>query len=454
MIWAASQASPIRRIQVDGDLDLFEYFPPYPNAGYASGGYMSDCTVSGTITSGSQQQYLARNNAMGGWKTGVWNMVFVGNQNAPASHCGNADPQNPPYTTVDSTPIIVEKPYIVQSGAGYSIMVPRVEQNKVGPTPGYNNADEVPFDKVYVASETDSAATINAKLAEGLHLVFQPGQYKLDDTIMVNNANTVVLGVGLATLISTTGKPVIQVANVDGVKISGLLLQAGPQDTEALLKWGEKGYAGSAAAPGAMHDVFARVGGPDHDEVKTDVMVQINSGNVIIDDTWLWRADHSVDGLVANSKNPVKSGLQVNGDNVTGYGLAAEHTLGNLLEWNGENGRTYFYQSEYPYDVDQSYADGGFASYRVGDEVKTHEAWGVGVYSYFRDHTVDQPEGIKAPETPGVKFHNSLSVFLNGMGDIKHVIDDQGDEVQMGDQVHYVCEWTGGSSKKAEELIQ
>ena len=271
---------------------------------------------------------------------------------------------------------------------------------------------------------------------------------------MVNNANTVVLGVGLATLISTTGKPVIQVGNVDGVKVSGLLLQAGSQDTEALLKWGEKGYAGSAAAPGAMHDVFARVGGPDHDEVKTDVMVQINSGNVIIDDTWLWRADHSVDGLVANEKNPVKTGLQVNGDNVVGYGLAAEHTLGNLLEWNGEQGKTYFYQSEYPYDVDQAYADAGYASYRVGDNVKTHEAWGVGVYSFFRDHTVDMPEGIKAPETPGVKFHNSLSVFLNGNGDIKHVVDDQGDEVQMGAQVSYVCEWAGNAEKKQDEILQ
>lgn len=85
------------------------------------------------------------------------------------------------------------------------------------------------------------------------------------------------------------------------------------------------------------------------------MMIQINSGNVIIDDTWLWRADHSVSGSVKDKRNPVATGLQVNGDNVTGYGLASEHTLGNLLEWNGENGKTYFYQSEYPYDVDQAY---------------------------------------------------------------------------------------------------
>ena len=87
-------------------------------------------------------------------------------------------------------------------------------------------------------------------------------------------------------------------------------------------------------------------------------------------------------------QNPVQTALQINGDNVTGYGLACEHTLGNLLEWNGENGRTYFYQSEFPYDVNQSYGDQGFASYKVGENVKNHEAWGVGVYQCFTDFDV------------------------------------------------------------------
>ena len=94
-------------------------------------------------------------------------------------------------------------------------------------------------------------------------------------------------------------------------------------------------------------------------------MVQVNSGNVIIDDVWLWRADHSSAGLVKNRKNPVKTALQINGNDVTGYGVACEHTIENLLEWNGENGRTYFYQSELPYDVDNSYAESGFSSYKV-----------------------------------------------------------------------------------------
>jgi|TARA_B110000285_G_C14891501_1_gene498788 hypothetical protein len=47
MIWAASQASPLRRMVVDGNLDLYQYFPPYQEAGFASGGYMSDSVITG-----------------------------------------------------------------------------------------------------------------------------------------------------------------------------------------------------------------------------------------------------------------------------------------------------------------------------------------------------------------------------------------------------------------------
>ena len=159
---------------------------------------------------------------------------------------------------------------------------------------------------------------------------------------------------GLATLISTNGNACIKVANANGVRISGVLLQAGTKHTDALLKWGNTGFAGTPSNPGVMSDVFARVGGPgknEADEFFASKMVQINSGNVIIDDTWLWRADHSEAGLIKDSKNKVDTGLQINGDDVIGYGLACEHTLGHMLEWNGENGRSYFYQSEFPYDV-------------------------------------------------------------------------------------------------------
>ena len=110
-------------------------------------------------------------------------------------------------------------------------------------------------------------------LDTGHHIVLQPGNYKLEDTITIRNPNTVLFGMGMATLISSKGKPCIKVENTDGVKISGILLQAGPIETEALLVWGDDGYEGKADQPGAMHDVFARVGGPDYEEVRAEIMV-------------------------------------------------------------------------------------------------------------------------------------------------------------------------------------
>jgi len=225
-------------------------------------------------------------------------------------------------------------------------MRPRVEVNKVGTTQNWDNADAIDFSKVYVAHERDTVDTINKKLASGLHLVFQPGRYDLDAPIEIKNKNTVVMGIGQATLISTNGNAVIDVANVDGVRISGLLLQAGAKKSDTLLKWGHSQikYAGDASNPGAMHDVNARVGGENcHGSMQTDKMVQINSGFVIIDGSWLWRADHDSCGEVYNLKNPVPNGLQVNGDNVTAYGLQVEHTTEDLVQWKGENGSTYFY---------------------------------------------------------------------------------------------------------------
>lgn len=54
LLWAVSQASPLRRIQVNGDLQLFQYNYGCC-AGYASGGFTGDMLVTGKVTPGSQQ---------------------------------------------------------------------------------------------------------------------------------------------------------------------------------------------------------------------------------------------------------------------------------------------------------------------------------------------------------------------------------------------------------------
>jgi hypothetical protein len=439
LLWACSQASPLRRIEVATDLLLFQYTSGR-FAGFASGGFMANVKVAGAVNSGSQQQYLIRNCELGagGWTNGVWDMVFVGTDNAPASHCGSAFPVPPvpkPYVTVPTTPVVAEKPFITadpQNAGKFNLQIPGVRQDSTGVEHTLAGATTVGFEHVYVTSPTDTAEAINKKLAAGLHVVVSPGIYQLTQPLLLAKDNQVLLGLGMATLISAAGTPVVQVAtNVDGVRVAGLLLQAGPKPTPALLRWGDPHtgkppYRGKASNPGVISDVFARVGGPDTSPVQAKVMVQILSGNVIGDDLWLWRADHNTAGIVSGGANPCDNAIQVRGDDVTMYGLAVEHTLADLVLWTGENGRTYFLQSEYPYDVTQEYGDAGYAAYKVAANVTKHAGYGVGVYHFFRDHPVTVQTGISVPPALEGSFTAPLGVYLNGLGTMSHIINDKG----------------------------
>ena len=202
------------------------------------------------------------------------------------------------------------------------------------------------FSQVYVASDSDSASTINGKLAEGLHVVLQPGNYNLEDSLKISTNGQVLLGLGMATLTPTNGNACIEVSDGIDARIAGLLLGAGSTKSEQLLKWGTDTSMGNADTPGVISDVFGRVGGRNdsrYEEVTAQKMIEINNQHVIIDHTWLWRADHDVGGSVYSSKNYVENGLQVNADNVRAYGLFSEHNLGDLVQWNGNNGEVYFY---------------------------------------------------------------------------------------------------------------
>lgn len=155
-----------------------------------------------------------------------------------------------------------------------------------------------------------------------------------------------VFGLGLATLIPTNGNACLKVGNVDGVVIAGILFQAGTNKSDVLLQIGDKGYAGNAENPVTLHDMFARVGGPNdsrYEQVSVETMAEINTSYVVVDNTWFWRADHDVSGSVYAERNPVSHGAVVNGDHVTAYGLAVEHVLGEMTMWNGNYGKTYFY---------------------------------------------------------------------------------------------------------------
>lgn len=430
---AISQAAPLRRLHVKGELQLFDW-GSRGNVGYASGGFLADSVVDGQVVPASQQQWLARNSTWGGWHNAVWNMVFVGCDNAPADTF-----PNPPYTVVKQTPVIREKPYLYLDQSGkYALFVPALRTNAQGVTWARiaTAGTSVSLDKFYIAlPATADAATLNAALAAGKNLLFTPGVYKLNDTLRITRPHTIVFGLGVPSLIPTSGQPAISIADVDGVTIAGLIVDAGEKKSPSLLEVGPSGSkADHATAPTFLYDLTVRTGGPTAGKNATSVV--INSNNVVVDHIWIWRADHG-DG-VGWTTNPTKNGLIVNGDHVTIYGLFNEHHEEYQTLWKGNHGRVYMYQSEMPYDVPNQAAwmsghTAGYASYKVADTVTSHEAWGVGVYCYFRDSTVKANSAIEAPAAPGVKFHNLTTVWLDGKpgSEIAHIINDLGGPASM-----------------------
>jgi hypothetical protein len=174
--------------------------------------------------------------------------------------------------------------------------------------------------------------------------------------------------------------------------------------------------------------------------VDIDTAMVINSNDVIGDHLWIWRADHDAFRTYGAADWPnikARTGLKVNGNRVTIYGLAVEHFQQYQTIWSGESGQVYFYQSEIPYDVPNMAtwnSDGahpnGWASYKV--LANTHTAWGVGVYAYFlANPSCALGSAIEVPagkDTNGQMFNNMMDLALgaSGVGQINHLINQRG----------------------------
>jgi hypothetical protein len=428
MQWAVSQAVSFRRMHVRGDLVLHQ------NGGWASGGWISDSLIDGNVGSGTQQQWISRNSEWASWTGANWNMVFVGVNHAPAGEW-----PKPPYTKIAKTPVVREKPFLQIDAAGhYSVHVPALATDSTGITwhGGSTPGRTIPIARFYIAHPgQDSAASINSELARGKNLLLTPGNYDLNEPLQVTRAGTVVLGLGFATLHPVNGTAAMTIADVDGVIVAGLLLDAAEKESPVLMQVGPPGsHAIHTKNPISLHDIFFRVGGAGPG--RAGVNLEINSNDTLVDHTWIWRADH---GKGAGwDTNPSRNGLVVNGSNVTAYGLFVEHHQQFQVLWNGNGGRTYFYQSEIPYDppTQASYTSeqgtNGWASYKVADAVTTHQAFGLGVYSVFRHPDVVLTRAIEVPRAPGIHFEHMITVALDDKGEISNVINDQGGATTTG----------------------
>jgi hypothetical protein len=430
--WAVSQASSMRRVAVSGTtLSLMDYCTAGPQ--FASGGFIADSNLPNTLN-GSQQQWLTRDSQIAGWTNGVWNQVFTGVVGAP----DDAGFPSPPYTTLDTTPVSREKPYLfVDEGGELNVRVPAARTETRGTTwaGGVTPGRTLPVGDFFVATPSDSVQTINDQLAGGRHLLLTPGVYDVARTIKVKRAGTVVLGLGHATLTAANGSTPLVVAEVPGVVVAGVTIDAGPEESPVLLRVGSQHGTsrGSAENPTTLSDVYFRVGGPHVG--STDVALEVNSDHVLIDHTWVWRADHGVEGLTDTerwSTNIGRNGVVVNGDDVTANGLFVEHFQQYNTVWNGDGGTTILYQNELPYDppTQADWMNGaveGWAGYKVGDGVQTHSLLGGGVYVFNRnDPSIHTENGFEVPDTPGVRLHHIMTVNL-GAGTVDHVVNGVGD---------------------------
>ena len=439
--WAVSQASPFRRMHVSGGSQpigatpLFSIMPLY--GGFSSGGFIADCLIEDKVLNASQQQWLTRNSLIGSWSNGVWNQVFSGVVGAPAQ----SFPKPQPYTTLPQSPLTREKPFLYVDPAGnFNVFVPALQRNSSGITWGNRPApgSSIPITNFFIAKPTDSAKAINRALASGQNLILTPGVYHLDHTIEVKRPDTVVLGLGFPTLISDTGAVAMSVADVKGVKLAGLLFDAGPVSSPVLLQVGtQDAHKSDPADPTSVQDVFFRIGGAALGKATTSLVV--DSDNVLLDDIWAWRADHG--NGVGWTTNTADTGVIVNGDDVTAYGLFVEHYQKYQVIWNGENGATIMFQNEMPYDPPDQASwshDGinGFASYKVAEDVRSHQGWGLGAYCFFEvNPSIVNAHAFEVPNSPGVQFHDLITVSLGGVGTIEHVINDTGGTANSSNQV-------------------
>jgi hypothetical protein len=427
-IWAASQADPLRRVIVNGSVVLQDYCA---NDNYASGGFIADSQVSGDLDFYGNQQYLTRNSSIGGANGALWNMVYSGVEGAPAASFSGQGSQN---TVLATSPVTEEQPFLDTDASGkYSVFVPAVRTGSSGPSwaSGTEAGAAKSLSSFFIATPATSVAAINAALAAGKNLVLTPGVYDLSAPITVTRPGTIVLGLGFATLVPQRGNAALVVLPDTGVKVSGLIVDAGPVNSPVLVSVGTPGN-GAAGNPDLISDVFFRIGGAETTPTSATVSLLDNASHSIIDDVWAWRADHGND--VGWTENRGDSGLVVTGADVTAYGLAVEHYQKSEVVWSGQGGTDVFFQNELPYDVtsqaawNESATFTGYPAFQVGSGVKTFQGYGMGSYVVFIDTTatLHVTEAFQAPREAGVQFHDVFGLWIGGSGGLDSIINGTG----------------------------
>jgi hypothetical protein len=433
-------------VHIAGNLDL--------TGGLAFGNFIGNSKIDGDVLSGlewtsdtnsvpGQAQYYVRDGVVGSWSGHAANLVFSGVAGAPATQFSPGA-----TTTLATTPVSRDAPFLFLSGGLYEVFVPNARVSASGTNWGATASDGVthPITDFYLAKPSDTASTINAQLSGGKSIILTPGVYKLDQPIHVVKANTVVMGLGMATVTPTAGTAAIAVDDVPGVVLSSFVVDANTQNSATLVQVGPTGaHLGDASNPTTLSDIFVRVGGAYAGLATTSF--EINQNNVVVDHTWLWRADHGNTGTSGWNVNLANTGMVVNGDNVTVLGLFVEHYQKSQVVWNGAGGTTIFMECEAPYDVPNQAAwmngaQNGYPCYSVAPGVATHTGTGLTSWTFFQapaPNVIYDANAVSAPLSPNVRFTNTSAGVIFGQGGFEHIVSTEGGPVVAGGAAPFVA---------------
>lgn len=427
--WAVSQAAPLRRVYSQRVLRT-----QWGN-GWVSGGFAADCLFEAPAGSDHQQQWFYRNSYLGegrgDFREEKYNYCFqgveLGEKADHASYYGDNSRDN--VTFITTTPVVREKPFLFIGDDGrYKVFRPALRHDSKGVSYTRDSMGEGEtidlLDNFFIVKGDVSAAEINRQLRDGKNILFTPGMYTLEEPLRIERPNTIVMGIGWATLIPGKSNPetAISIADTDGVSVASLLFDSHYSSSTLITVGDRKTSVRHDANPSVLSDLFFRIGGFRPDKVHVDQAVKISSNDVIGDHFWIWRADHGVRGSVGWDINTAKNGLVVDGDHVSIYGLFNEHFQEYQTLWNGENGRMVFYQCETPYDapeqsryMSENGTRDGYAAYKVAGHVKNHDASAMGIYDVlFKDIRIEN--SVEAPECEGVRIINLCNNSLSSPG--------------------------------------
>jgi len=477
--WGVSQSAPVRRVHVECTTKL-------DVGGYCSGGYIADSRFDAGIGSSPQQQYYFRNNHFSSFPSGVnWNKVVQANSDTSATHNEAGKVTRGQLSVIPNSPSIREKPFLfIDDDGEYKVFRPALKTNSTGPNSWsvtgtgnsavYSMGDGTVIDFIsefYVTNAPDvygvggdTADIIQAKLDAGKHIFLSPGRYTLNKPLRITKPDTIFMGYGYTTLLPAVGNNngCLFVEDVPGVTVAGIMFDATDAYSTYLMSVGETGAnANHASNPTVLYDNCLRVGGGHFKQrVHTDVALLINSNNVIMDKTWVWRADHGDGGVIDWHMNTSKNGLVVRGNDVIAYGMFVEHFHEYNVLWMGDRGRLYFFQNETPYDphYQASYRShggtvNGYAMYKVDNRVNEHYAIGLGMYSVFLNRTNGCKEriliasAVEVPNKPGVRILNPCIVRLGSQaGGISSIVNGTGNSSVDAYSERHIREYTNGTA--------